>query len=364
MMANGSYIPPPESEGGWRRIHDDADLARLAGVSASRLAAVEDSQQRMHAGLLWSVVVVLKGYVVLEAHAPVVLDSTRFDIWSGSKSFTATAWGILLDELSRSGTENALTLDDPIYHLIPGGDPLTDPLKANITLRHLLSMCSGIPGDKYGINNTPTAPTVGAFEHALGRNPNRRGNWAAKLSSAPGTDWDYSDAAYAHLSLLFRNVAGRELADYMQDHVFSPIGIEQVSWDAQGGGAFAGPHTTAQTGVHISGRELARFGYLMLRGGSWGDQQPVPKAWIDESTKPSQPHNTEYGLGWWVNRDGTTWPSAPRDTFALAGMLSNRCYVVPSLDLVIARVGNGPQSWNDRELLEGVFGSLETNAGT
>lgn len=96
-------------------------------------------------------------------------------------------------------------------------------------------------------------------------------------------------------------------------------------------------------------RDLAPFGYLMLHRGLWRGRRIVPESWVDESTSPSQPHNPEYGLGWWVNREGTTWPYSPADTFALAGMLSNRCYVLPSHELVIARVGNGPQSWNDRE---------------
>jgi len=279
MVSSDGYFPPPESAGGWRHLPSDADLSSIGGMSASQLEGVERSQLRGHAGLLWSIVVVRHGYVVFEVHAPVTLASTRFDLWSGSKSFTATAWGILLDSLAReSNSPDVLTLDDPIYHLIPGGEPFTDPLKADITLRHLLSMTSGIPGDNSGINNTPTDATTGAFEHALGRDPNRHGKWAAKLTSEPGTEWDYSDPAFLHLSLLFSAVAGRELADYMQEHVFSPIGVEQASWDAQGGGDLEGPHTTAQTGIHISARELARFGYLMLRGGSWGNSQLVPKS--------------------------------------------------------------------------------------
>ncbi len=358
------YFPAPESAGGWRHLQGDADLSNITRISARQLESVADSQQRTHAGLLWSIVVVLRGHVVLEVHSPVTLAATRFDLWSGTKSFTTTAWGVLLDNLKReASTKDALSLDDPIYHLIPGGEPLTDPQKAEITLRHLLSMTSGIPGSASGINNTTDA-AIGGFEHALGRSPNRHGKSAAKLTSRPGEAWDYSDPAFLLLSPLFRAVAGCELATYMQDHVFSQIGIEQVSWDAQGGGELAGPHTIAQTGIHISARELARFGYLMLRGGKWDDLQVVPKSWIEQLTTPSQEHNLDYGLGWWVNREGTKWPWAPRDTFGLAGMQSNRCYVVPSLDLVVARVGIGPHSWNERELLEGVIGSLESTAGT
>jgi hypothetical protein len=55
-----------------------------------------------------------------------------------------------------------------------------------------------------------------------------------------------------------------------------------------------------------------------------------------------------------VNTKGTRWPGLPRDTIALSGYRSNRCYVIPSLDLVVARVGSGPATWDE----EGLIGSI------
>lgn len=51
----------------------------------------------------------------------------------------------------------------------------------------------------------------------------------------------------------------QEMSDYMKERVFDPIGIENLSWDVQGGSGFIGPHTNAHTGIHVSARELARF---------------------------------------------------------------------------------------------------------
>ena len=63
---------------------------------------------------------------------------------------------------------------------------------------------------------------------------------------------------------------------------------------------------------------------------------------------PSQPFNPHYGYGMWVNTTGTLWPQAPSDAFAMMGFRGNRCWVFPSLELVIARVGTGPLVLDDR----------------
>src|SRR5204863_9970146 len=100
--------------------------------------------------------------------------------------------------------------------------------------------------------------------------------WASTLTAEPGARWDYSDPAMAHLALVFARVAKREMADVMQERVFGPIGVEQLVWDLQGVGTRFGPHTNAHTGIHVSARELARFGYLMMRQGRWGGRRSRP----------------------------------------------------------------------------------------
>jgi CubicO group peptidase (beta-lactamase class C family) len=135
---------------------------------------------------------------------------------------------------------------------------------------------------------------------------------------------------------------GREMADYMQERIFDPIGIEHLSWDVQGGSGFMGPHTNAHTGILVSSRELARFGYLMLQRGKWKDEQLIPEWWIDLATDKSQDLNPGYGFTWWINPESEIWPNLPSDTFCLAGHRDNWCFIIPSLDMVIVRTGTGP----------------------
>ena len=354
--------PPPESQGGWPRLRDPEDIRERAGLDSRKLdRAAQRQREASCAGDSWSIVIVRHGLVVREYHSFCVLAPTRFDIWSCTKSFTSTAWGLLLEGRPEDAliVDQSLELDTPAYSLIPEGRPLSDPRKDDITVGHLLSMTSGIAGQKGGIRGMATEPWHGPFEHALGRSPNWSGIAVGDLAADPGSDWDYSDPGWAHLSLMFWNVTGKEMAEFLQERIFDPIGIENLSWDVQGGSGFIGPHTNAHTGIHVSARELARFGYLFLRGGSWNGKDLIPPTWIELATKTSQEHNPNYGYGWWVNSAGTHWPYLPRDAYAAYGYRSNYCYVIPSLDLVVVRIGSGPTTWDERELIGAIVDAVD-----
>jgi CubicO group peptidase (beta-lactamase class C family) len=359
-MPTDIYYPPPESKGGWRWLKEPQEVRAIAGVDLVKLDMVREQQDFNYSSDSWSVAIIRRGYLVREFFTFNIAKHTRFDIWSGAVSFTGTAWGLLLDD-SRQGRlpgDQQVDLDSPVYAFIPEGYPLTDPRKERITIRHLLSMTSGIPGEAMGVRGNPTAMGYGPFEHALGRCPNRYGRWVDKLLGEPGTIWDYSGPAMSHLALAFANITGREMSDYLQERVFEPVGIENPSWDVEGGSGFMGPHNNAHSGLHISARELARFGYLMLHNGVWKGEQLIPKWWIDLATKSSQDLNPAYGFAWWVNTEGAYLPGLPADAFVLSGYRTNRCYIIPSLDLVVARVASGPPVWNDQWLIGRIVAAI------
>lgn len=357
---NAAYFPPPESEGGWSYLTGPAEIRELGGMDPDKLERIGRLQLLENGGDSWSIVIVRHGRLVKELYTFNVLKHTRFDIWSGTKSFTGTAWGLLLDDSRqhRLPEDRSVDLDSAAYEHLPQGHPLSDPRKERIQVKHLLSMTSGIPGESTGILGMPTATDSGAFEHAFGKSPNRFGQWVAKLAGEPGTIWDYSDAAMCHLAVMFSNITGRQMSDYLVERVVQPIGIESFSWDVQGGSGFLGPYTNAHTGVHLSARELARFGYLALRKGMWKGREIVPRWWMELATRSSQELNPDYGYTWWVNTAGSCWSFLPRDAFALMGYRSNKCYVIPSLDLVVARVGSGPSNWNEQYLIGGIVDAI------
>lgn len=355
---NTLYYPPPESQGGWRWLTGAEAIRERGGMDSALLDQAMQKQEWLYGGDSWGIVIIRNGYLVREHYTFNVLIPTRFDVWSCTKTFTGTAWGLLLDESRTGRLAVKVDLDSPAYEFIPEGLPLTDPRKARITIRNLLTMTSGIKGEKWGIAGTPTATGAGPLEHALGRYPNRYGKSVDQLAGEPGTVWDYSDPAFTHLSPIFTHITRRQMADYLLERILAPIGIESLTWDVHGGSGSLGPFTNAHTGVHISAREMARFGYLALRGGLWNDQQLMPAWWMELATQPSQELNTAYGFTWWVNTRSTRWPGLPLDMFALEGYRANRCYIVPSLDLVVARVGTGPVTWDEGGLIGSVITAI------
>ena len=338
------YYPPPESAGGWRRCKTAEEVRRLAGMDPQKLNLVGRENVELYGGP-WALLVIRHGYIAGEWMGVPAMPQTTFDVWSCTKSATGIAYGLLLDDSRnhRLPEYAQIGLESLAYSYIPEGHPLSDPAKEKITLRELLTMTSGIPGEDHGILGIPVRPGGGEYEFALGKEPDRFGDSAARLYAPPGTAWDYSDAAFAHLSLIFFHATGREISDVMKARVFQPIGIENSGWDFQGGGGNLGPHTNAHSGLRLSARDFARLGYLLLRGGAWNGKQIVPKWWIDLATRKSQDLNPQYGYTFWVNSDGELWPHVPKDAFAFMGYATNRCYVVPLLDLVVVRLGYGPQ---------------------
>lgn len=359
-LDTGKNVPEPEKGSGWEVLTSDNDHLQKAGVDRSRLERVFELQDFLFGGQNWAAVIVRDGRIVHEHASFMGLATSRFDVWSCTKSLTGTAWGLLFDD-SRKGLLKGglqISIDTPAYQYLPEAAPLSDPRKSRITIGQLLSMTSGIKGEDHGLYGVPTGPDAGPFEHAFGHQANRYGRSAATLSAEPGSVWEYSDPAFSHLSILFARIAGMEMGEFIQQRIFAPIGIEHASFGVLGGAGHIGLHTSGHVGLVISARDLARFGLLACRHGRWGDQQIIPQWWCDLATRSSQMLNHEYGYSWWVNAKRTRWPKLPEDTFALQGHNTNNCYIVPSLDLIVVKIGSGPTRWNEGDFINGIVDSL------
>jgi len=126
-------------------------------------------------------------------------------------------------------------------------------------------------------------------------------------------------------------------------------------------GAAAQSGTTLWVGstFRCSARDFARLGYLWLRRGSWGKRQLVPEEWMKQRLHASAPRRqrpVNYGYTFWIQDELS---GVPADAFGSRGHNINDCYVIPSLGLVIARMGNDdpPREQRDafvRDLIAGV----------
>ena len=98
---------------------------------------------------------------------------------------------------------------------------------------------------------------------------------------------------------------------------------------------------------YLSTRDMARLGYLMLRGGKWNNTQLIPADWCTQSTSAITPINEmnptsrrsgSYGYGymWWV-RNGNANTGAFRGSYMGTGMGGQVIAVMPELDMVVAQ---------------------------
>ena len=104
-------------------------------------------------------------------------------------------------------------------------------------------------------------------------------------------------------------------------------------------------------GFATTPRDLARFGLLILAGGEWNGEEIVEREYLRAAVRPSQKLNPSYGYFWWLNgqakfinpndrqREGAWIPTAPADLVGALGGGERRVYVVPSLELVVTRLG-------------------------
>lgn len=329
------YFPPPDSKGGWRTLKDAGEVRKQAGMDLPQLERAFDFTQRcsQNGGLL----VVRRGYLVFEKYFGRAHRNANPDMASTGKAYTSIACGIMLQE-KRDALPGGL--DQKVFtpKYLPEAFPLDDPRKADITLGQLLCMTAGYHGEGTapGIVKgevVPLQPVPGQNIRDLDLSSLRVPLW-----TAPGAGYSYSSPAPHIASMVLRRVTGMELQDYIQERLAKPMG-----WGPWGyclhRGDFTMPHANGAGSIAVHATDALRFGYCLLRGGRWGERRLVPAEYIAKCNQPS-PYNPHcpYSLMFEHNADGHV-AGAPRDAFYKSGAGGFGIFVVPSLDLVIYKLG-------------------------
>jgi CubicO group peptidase (beta-lactamase class C family) len=300
----GSFYFPPTTGTTWISVSPAA-----AGWDSVALAGALD-----WAGArgTTAVIVLWRGRIVAERYWRGWTTETDSIIASAGKSVTSVLAGTLI-------AEGRLRLDDPVRQYLGPGWSRSPATEAGITLRHLLSMSSGLDD-------------------------------SLKAVVTPGTRFYYNNPAYYQLFGILAAAARTSLQNLSQQRLFTPIGMGSATWRPN--------LDTGQLGYILSctARDMARFGLLVLNRGRWDGQLIVADtAWLAASLRSQAPDNPAYGWLWWLNGTATyripgpyslptlagpAIPSAPPDLIAALGKGDKKIYLVPSLDLVVVRHGD------------------------
>jgi len=338
------YFPPPDAQGGWRTLKDPAKIQQVTGVGVAKLDAAFDyvQQTSQHGGLL----VVRHGHLIYERYFGRGHREALPELASCGKAFTSVAVGIMLREKAKLIPEG---LDQKVFtpdYLPAAYFPLDDPRKADISLGQLLSMSGGIRGTNpvyvKGVKQTWEKPTED------------NGPWSTtddfamkqSLWCAPGECYSYTTSSSHLPAMIVRRLTGMEMEEYMRQKLTKPLGFGTWGYamyrpklksgiDAEGRML----HTPGGGSIAVRSTDMLRFGYLMLHEGKWANQQILPAEFARMCGRMVKynPHY-QHSFNFNVNENGNL-ADVPRDAYWKGGSGGYAIYVVPSLDLVVYKMG-------------------------
>ena len=252
------------------------------GVASSYAAGFlndlrEDPTLDMH-----GVIVLRNGKVITEA----TFGAYDQHIWhithSECKSITGLAIGILIGE-------GKLSLDDKLVDLFASDmNKINQFTHRNITIRHLLTMTSGISFNEAG--SVTETDWVKCFLEST-------------VLKEPGTSFNYNSMNTYMLGCVIKRVTGQGLTEYLTPRLFQPLGIENFFWEKCLKG-----NEKAGWGLYILPEDIAKIGQMVLDGGRFDGRQIVPADWIEQATSaqiktPKTLGAYDYGYQIWVGRN-------------------------------------------------------------
>lgn len=252
-------------------------------------------------------------------------EHTKFTVsnsFSVAKTFVALLIGIAIDE------GEIESLDDPVANYIP---EFKEGDKANITIRHLLSMSSGLDWTESGKNplSNNAESYYGTYLYDLVTKQ--------RVINEPGKMFKYQSGNSQLLGYIVEKATGIDLSQYAQEKIWKKIGAEHDAFwslDKEQGDekAFCCMYATA--------RDYGRLGLLLLNKGKFNGEQIISSKYFNEMVKLAELTTEEnipnyrYGLHIW------TYKTENRTVNYCRGIKGQYVISIPEEDLVIIRLGS------------------------
>jgi len=247
------------------------------------------------------------------------------DIRSAGKSFTSLLLGIAM----RDGLVQNLEQD--VYSFFSKKKyPTLHEDYRNVKIKDLLDMSSGLDADS---DDWKTPGHAGKWME--------KDEWLTYLLGIsqvdkPGERWVYADINAALIGAIIEEKSGMSLNDYADEKVFTPLGIKKYFWYTN-----PGNQTVAAGTLFLSTLDFAKLGVLVANEGKWGDNQIVPKNYIELLISRKGISGAEYSSLWdsynmlWYKTKGIYMGKVIEYLWA-SGNGGNQMIVVPKEKLVIA----------------------------
>lgn len=248
-------------------------------------------------------------------------DTSHTNSFSVSKSYVSALLGCALTD------GHIKTIDEPVSTFIP---EFKEKGREHVTLKHLVSMTSGVDFDENYIN--PFAyPAEGYYGENL-----LEASTKYPLGEEPGKTFRYMSGNTALLGVCISKAVGKPLSDYLSERLWKELGCEQPAWwslDKKDG------YEKGFCCLNSNAKDFARLGMLYLNNGKWKGKQVIDSAFIKQSVVPYDCNesdgckNRTYGYSWWI----TSYNNL--EVFYARGILGQYIMCVPKYKLVIVKLG-------------------------
>ncbi len=252
--------------------------------------------------------------------------------FSVAKSFNSAMLGAAIADGSIA------SIDDPVTKYIP--ELLErDPRFADVTIRHLVTMSSGLHYEEHGLPWSDDAQTYYGTDLrglALKR---------ARIVETPGERFHYNNYNPLLFGMILERATGMRVADYLAQTIWKPVGAEAgATWsiDSEQHG-----FEKMESGINARAIDFAKFGSLYLHRGEFNGRRILPAEWVDASTAPVLPTGfasaSGYGRWWWTHEATGLGPY-----YSARGNKGQFVFVFPRKGLVITRHGRdfGRVDWS------------------
>lgn len=243
---------------------------------------------------------------------------------SVSKTVTSIIFGIAMTRGDFKATLNTPVLSYFDIARIKN----VDDRKRRMTLENVLTMTTGldwdedVPYDDPRSDSSLMEATDDWVQYVIDK----------PMAKEPGAVFNYSSGDTELLAYIFKKQTGEDIDSYAEKHLFVPLGIKH-HWKR----TYLGVVDT-EGGLYLSGADLAKLGYLYLRGGVWAGKRIVSEEWVKRSTTPhieTGIPGMQYGFKWWLyhskNGDQAVWMGL--------GIGGQRLWVFPDTQLVATVTG-------------------------
>ena len=296
------------------------------GIDSAALGKLLDEIQAKQLNI-HSVVIARHGFIVAEAYWYPFQLGAKHVLYSCTKSVNSALVGIAIKQ-GKIDNVNHRVLDFFPERTIAN----KDARKQTMTLEHLLTMSSGMDWNETGV---PLSSPNNSNRQMI-----QSKDWAQfvldrPMKEDPGSRFNYNSGGSHLVSAILQKTTGMNELAFAQEYLFKPLGITDVSWTVDPNGIYRG-----EDGLELTPRDMAKIGYLYLKGGTWERQQIVSADWVKAS---SQKHigatgGKDYGYQWWVQ---------PFGVYNAAGLGSQYIFVLSDLDMVVVFTSGFPTAQFD-----------------